>query len=140
MEVNHVNHTKGIPFDSDQTQTALIGPALRPMPNAQDGNGVMIVDTIHDDVRLDDDQLPRVWDAAPASSTRKNRQTRGGDEKLSGEGLRSYGVFLGNVGNDARNIGTSRRTPNDRHNKRGSGGGASNSPEASRNSQACISS
>jgi len=65
----------------------------------------MIVDAIHNDVRLDDDKLPRVWDAAPASPTRKNRQARGGDEKLSGDGLRRNGVFLGNVGNDARNIG-----------------------------------
>jgi len=119
---------------------ALIGPALRPMPNAQDRNGVMIVDAIHDDVRPDDDKLPRVWDAAPASSTRKNRQAGDGNENLPGDGLRRYGVFLGNVDNDAGNIGASCWTPNDRHNKRGSGGGASNSPEASRNSQACISS
>jgi len=100
----------------------------------------MIIDAIHDDVRPDDDKLPRVWDAAPASSTRESRQAGGGNEKLSGDSLRRYGVFLGNVGDDAGNIGASCWTPDDRHNKRGSGGGASNSPVASRNSQAYISS
>ena len=59
---------------------------------------------------------------------------------LFGPALRRYGVFLGNMDKAAGNIGASCWTPNDRHNKRGSGGGASNSPEASRNSQACISS
>lgn len=72
--------------------------------------------------------------------TRKDGQAVAGKDKLAANLAGGKGIFLGNIADQADNVGAGRRLPRDAHSNRGSGGGASKLPSTISSNQARISS
>ena len=106
------------------------------MPDAEDGDGTLWDHLVDQNIGLDDDKFAGAGFLARPTAQRKNQQTFACGQYTPGKSCGCGWIIDPDVANQFRNICQCPGIPANRHGMRGSGGGASNSPAASRNSQA----
>ncbi len=106
------------------------------MPDAQNSHQSAVFNPIHENIGKHGNQLPRPHLPTNPAATRKHAQAVAGQQQLSSHLLGGNRVIDRDVSNDPADIGQRTSAPNNRQGYRGSGGGALNSPSASRSNQA----
>ena len=119
-------------------RASALGAILGSVPDAEDRHQVRARDPVDDEIRRHDHQFPRSGLASGPTAAGEHHQAVAGEQKLAPDALGRDRIVGCDVADDPTDIGQRLGTPND--GQRGSGGGTSNSPWASRRSQARASS
>jgi len=85
---------------------------LCPVPNPEDGNGIILGNLANEDIGPERNKLARALNAAKAASAGERRQTVAGKQKLTGRLPGSHGVFFRDIGNDTGKGRQKRRVAN----------------------------